>query len=623
MGSVLRLRRGRARWALLVSAVLLGGGLAWGLTGALADSGSPSPGTGKVTLRVGWTNDPDSLNPFIGYESSAYEIWHLNYDMLVGYRASDLAPVPELAAEMPTTSADGLTVTFKLRPDIKWQDGVPFTANDVAFTYNYIIENEMWTMSGYTQLIRNVEATDDLTAVFHLTKPKANIVRLWIPILPEHIWSKVDPQKAQNSYVNKPPIIGTGPFQCVEEVNNRYVRMVANKSYWRGAPEIDEIVFATYQNADSMADDLRAGAIDVAWGIPPAKFEQLKTDANLKTTTAQTRTFNYLCMNSYQSEYSQGNPVLRDEKFRQALNYAVNKQQLVDVAEFGYGAPGTTLLTGVQYGDVDYHYDPPVEEQYIFDLEKARQALDAAGYTDTNGDGIRDYKGKPIKLRLWARSEAQFTQDAGRLITDWFKSIGLAIDFQAMQDGLINDHIAEYTGDNYAPNYDMYIWDWVGYADPSDTLVSWTTAQIGPDNGWNDTCWSNKEYDDLFDQQMTAVDLTSGAYDNAARRDLIWKMQDIFYKSSPYIVLDYPYDREAYNVSKWDGWVPINNGLVVYQNDNIDTYLSVHPKTAAAATGGGGGNTTLVVVGIVAAVVVAGVVVLLLRRRRGPSAEEV
>ena len=623
MGRLLRPRGNRRLWTVLAATILLTAGLVWGLTGALADSGSPSPGTGKVTLRVGWTNDPDSLNPFIGYESSAYEIWHLNYDMLVGYRAKDLAPVPELAAEMPTTSADGLTVTFKLRPNIKWQDGVPFTANDVAFTYNYIIENEMWTMSGYTQLIKNVEATDDLTAVFHLTKPKANIVRLWIPILPEHIWSKVDPQKAQNSYVNKPPIIGTGPFQCVEEVNNRYVRMVANKSYWRGAPKIDEIIFATYQNADSMADDLRAGAIDVAWGIPPAKFEQLKADTNLKTTTAQTRTFNYLCMNSYQSEYSQGNPVLRDEKFRQALNYAVNKQQLVDVAEFGYGTPGTTLLTGVKYGAVDYHYDPPVEEQYIFDLEKARQALDAAGYTDTNGDGIRDYKGKPIKLRLWARSEAQFTQDAGRLITDWFKSIGLAIDFQAMQDGLINDHIAEYTGDNYAPNYDMYIWDWVGYADPSDTLVSWTTGQIGPDNGWNDTCWSNKEYDGLFDQQMTAVDLTSGAYDNVARRDLIWKMQDTFYRSSPYIVLDYPLDREAFNVSKWDGWVPINNGLVVYQNDNIDTYLSVHPKTAATATGGGGGDTTLVVIGVVVAAVAAGLIVWLLRRRRGPSAEEV
>jgi peptide/nickel transport system substrate-binding protein len=620
MGSLLHPSSARRGAPLLVAVVLLTAGLVWGLTGALADSGSPSPGTGKVTLRVGWTNDPDNLNPFIGYESSSYEIWHLNYDMLVGYRAKDLAPVPELAAAMPTTSPDGLTVTFKLRPNIKWQDGVPFTASDVAFTYNYIIKNDMWAMSGYTQLIKNVEAVDDLTAVFHLSKPKANIVRMWIPILPEHIWSKVDPQKAQNSYVNKPPIIGTGPFQCVEEVNNKYVRMVANKDYWRGAPKIDEIVFSTYQNADAMADDLRAGAIDVAWGIPPAKFQQLKTDPDLKTITAQTRTFNYLCMNSYQSQYSQGDPVLRDEKFRQALNYAVNKQQLVDVAEFGYGAPATTLLTGVKYGDIDYHYEPPVGEQYVFGLEKAKAALDAAGYTDTNGDGIRDYRGKPIKLRLWARSESQFSQDAGRLITDWLKSIGLRIDFQAMDDGLINDHIYEYTGNHYAPNYDMYIWDWVGYADPSDTLVSWTSDQI--ENGWNDTCWSNAEYDDLFAQQMSAVDLASGAYDNTARRDLIWKMQDIFYRASPYIVLDYPYDREAYDVSKWDGWVQINNGLVVYQNDNIDTYLFVHPKTAAAATGRGG-SPGWIWIFVATAVVAAVVVFVLVRRRRGPGAEEV
>ncbi|HJW74368.1 MAG TPA: peptide ABC transporter substrate-binding protein, partial [Thermoleophilia bacterium] len=513
MGSQSREGRVRRRWAaLLVAAIVLTAGLVWGLTSALAESASPSPGADKVTLRVGWINDPDGLNPFIGYESSAYEIWHLNYDMLIGYRAEDLAPVPELAAEMPTTSADGLTVTFKLRPNVKWQDGQPFTADDVAFTYNYIIENDMWAMSGYTKLIENVEAADDLTAVFHLSKPKANVARLWIPILPEHVWSKVDPTKAQETYVNKPPIVGTGPFQCVEEVNNKYVRMVANKGYWRGAPKIDEIVFSTYQNADAMADDLRAGNIDVAWGIPPAKFEQLKSEPTLKTASYATRTFNYLCMNTYESPHSQGNPVLRDEEFRQALHYAIDKQQLVDVAEFGYGAPATTLLTGVRYGDIDYHYDPSAEEQFTFDLEKAKQALDAAGYTDTDGDGIREYKGKPIKLRLWARQEAQFTQDAGRLITDWLKSIGLEIDFQAMDDGLINDHIYEYEADTYyAPNYDMYIWDWVGYADPSDTLVSWTTDQI--ENGWNDTCWSNKEYDDLFDQQMTAVDLETGAYD--------------------------------------------------------------------------------------------------------------
>ena len=614
------MRTTSVRKAALAIAAALVCGLAWGLTGALAGSSSPAS-TGKIVLRAGWTNDPDSLNPFVGYESSSYEIWHLNYDMLIGYRASDLAPVPELAAAMPTTSADGKTVTFKLRPNIMWQDGQPLTARDVAFTYNRIIQWDLWAMSGYTKGIKNVEATDDLTAVFHLATPKANIIRMWIPILPEHIWKSVPKSTIQDKYPNKPPIIGSGPFQCVEWKNGRYARMVANKSYWRGAPKIDEIIFQTYQNADNMAADLKSGVIDMADGLPAAQFKSLSTDANLKLVSPPTRTFDYLCFNSYTSPNSMGNPVLKDPEFRTALDYAVNRRQLVDVAQFGLGKVGYTILTGVDYGAINYQWEPTGTEVRGFDLEKAKAALDAAGYTDTNGDGVRDYKGKPIKLRLWARSENQFSQDAGRLITAWWRSIGLKIDFQSMDDGVINDHIYNYKGNAYAPDYDTYIWDWVGYADPSDTLVSWTSDQI--EYGWNDCCWSNAEYDSLFKQQMKAVDLAKGAYDNAPRRDLIWKMQQVFYADSPYLVLDYPLEREGYNIAKWDGWVNVGSpdGLVFYQNDNIDTYLSVHPKTASVV-GGGSGSGWIVGV-IVAAVVVVAVVVFLVVRRRGGSAEEI
>jgi uncharacterized protein (TIGR03382 family) len=117
------------------------------------------------------------------------------------------------------------------------------------------------------------------------------------------------------------------------------------------------------------------------------------------------------------------------------------------------------------------------------------------------------------------------------------------------------------------------------------------------------------------------VDLQTGAFDNVPRRDVIWKMQDLFYKNSPYIVLDYPQTLEAYNTSRWQGWVRPNNEGVLMINDNIDSYLFVHPATAAAPTSGG--NTTGIVVGVVAAIAVVGLVVWLVLRRRRPKAEEV
>ena len=601
----------------LVTALALVGGLAWGFTTALGQSASPAP-AGKTVLHVGWTIEPDNLNPFIGYATSSYEIWHLNYDLLYGYSATNFAPVPELAADMPQVSPDGLTATVKLRPHVTWQDGVPFTARDVAFTYNFIIKNDIGSMSGYTRLIKYpVVASDDLTVVFHFSKPKANFLRMWIPIVPEHIWSHVSPKAAQNSYVNKPPIIGTGPFQTVEVVKGNFVKMEANKHYWRGAPKIDEIVFSVYQNADNMAADLKAGKLDVAWDVPPAQMKILAADPDLKAIAYPTRTFDYVGINSYDNANSLGNPVLRDEKFRQALAWAINKQQIVQMADFGFGTPGDTVIVGCKYGAIDYHYEPPAEQKVGFDPAKARALLDAAGYK-LNAQGQRlDKHGKPIVLRLWARTQSDFSQEAGRLITGWFRSLGLKIDFSVMDEGAINDRLYNLKGGQYAPDYDMYIWDWFGYADPGDTLVSWTTPQIY--NGWNDCCWSNKQYDALFAQQETAVDLKTGQFDNVTRRNLIWQMQDIFYRSSPYIVLEYPYDREAYNVAKWDGWVRPNNEGVIMINDNIDTYLMVHPKAASAASG----TSSNWVIGVIVAVaVVAAVVVfLVVRRRRGPAEE--
>ena len=146
-----------------------------------------------VTLRVGWVNEPDNLNPFIGYSTSSYLVYHLNYDQLTGYAAADVTPDPDLA-ESWTTSADGLEWTFKLRQGVTWQDGEPFTSADVVFTYDYIIDNELAAFTSYTSGITEVEAVDDFTVKFTTAKPKANMLGMVVPIVPEHIWSKVEPE---------------------------------------------------------------------------------------------------------------------------------------------------------------------------------------------------------------------------------------------------------------------------------------------------------------------------------------------------------------------------------------------------------------------------------------------
>jgi peptide/nickel transport system substrate-binding protein len=574
-----------------------------------ATSPSPSPTAEKIVLRVGTLQDVDNLNPFSIVTVSGFEYLHLQYDLLTGY-APNGDVRPELADSW-TTSPDGLTWTFKIHPGVTWQDGVPLTAKDVAFTYNYIIKNEISQYYALATNIKDAVALDDTTVVFHLTKPKANMLRLWIPIVPEHVWSKVPGKKADTFQV-KPPVVGSGPFQVTEVKKGSYLILAANKKYWKGAPKVDEVILQIYQNQDTMTMDLKSGSIDCAVDVPVAQFNALKGQPGITAIAGDKLYFVELAMNTYQSNNSQGNPVLRDMQFRRAISWAVDKQKIVDTCMGGYAEVGQSIIAPMTQG----HWDPSPAETLGYDPAKAQQLLDAAGYKDTNGDGIREDKlGKPIVLRLWTRQEYPEGQRAGQLIAGSFKSIGLKIVLAVQNDGVISDGIYTYKGNTYAPDYDMFIWGWGATIDPSYQLSDFITSQI---EWWNDCCWSNKEYDSLFDRQDAEMDW-------ATREQEVQRMQQIFYNEAPYAVLYYPKSLQAYNTAKWTGWVPYpsKTGMVVLQNDNIDTYLQVHPVTATSTTTNSGpSSTTTIVIAVVAALVVIGIVLLLVRRSRGRSVEE-
>jgi peptide/nickel transport system substrate-binding protein len=606
----------RGRLAAIVVVAVLAAGLVWGLAGALASSDSPSPAAGKTILRLGWTNDPDNLNPFIGYESSSYEIWAINYELLVGFRAKDFANAPGVGLATDwQTSDDGKVWTFTITDKSRWQDGEPLTAKDVAFTYNYVIDNDLGMFIDYMKFIDHVDAPDATHVVFTCTRPKANMLGLWIPILPEHIWSKVSPKEVENKFKNPPPIVGSGPFQTVEWKKGEYVRLVANKDYWRGAPKVDEVIFQTYQNQDTMAQDLKTGAIQTGWNVPSAQLSTLDNEPDLEAIRAVTIGFDQLgfnCADKKKFPKSTGHPVLQDPAFRSALQWAVDKDKIVAIGYSGNAAPADTIVTRDFYtAEADFHWTPPAEQAYTFDLDKARQALDAAGYPDGDGDGIREYKGKPIKLRLYARTESPESQNCGKLITGWFEDIGLDIDYQVIDDGALGDKQYAYSGDQFAPDFDMFIWGWGGDVDPNFILSVLTTSSI---ENWSDSNFSNAEYDKLFLEQQTTIDVQK-------RIDIVHRMQEIVYDESPYIPLVYPLDLLAANKGKWTGWVRANEDRGAWwYNTQPDTYLAVHPGTTAVSQESGGSSTGLIV-GIVLAVVVVLLVIVLLVRRRGRRTE--
>jgi len=606
------MRRSSHRILILVVLVALVAGLVWGITSALADDASPPADGGgkeKVILQFGWYQKLDNLNPFIGYQNVSYAVYFENYDTLVNYDAETLQPAPGIA-ESWETSTDGKTWTFHIRKDIKWHDGEPLTANDVAFTFNYVVDYQMGAFTTYTNAIKHATAIDDYTVEIECTKPKAGMLQAWVPILPEHIWGKIKPDDAEGKFQNPPPCIGSGAFQVVEWKKSEYVRMVANKEYWGGAPQIDELIFRFYTNQDTMVADLKQGAIQYA-EVPQAQFTTLQNDPAFTVGKAHEDTFENLGINCYTGA-SEGHPALKDPAFRKALNWAIDRETIASVAYGGGALPASGFLpSGYWKAPLDFHWDPPADQKYTYDIERAKQELDAAGYKDGDGDGVREYKGEPIKLRLWAVSEKNEYTKAAKLITGSLRKAGLQVELQTLDDGAVSEGIYNMESGEFVPDYDLFVWGWGGDYDPGFLLSIFLTDQI---NSWSDCAWSNSEYDELFKQQ-------DGELDPQKRKELIWRMQEIVYDQTPYVVLVYPLTLEAYDTAKWEGWVQMPSGTGTVQN--YWTYLNVHPKTTQSADEGGGGSGWVVplVIAIVAIVVIA-LVVWLVMRGRGKAVEE-
>ena len=593
--------------------------------GAAPASGSASPAAG-ATLRVGWTADPDNLSPFIGVETAASEVLYLTYDRLFGF-GTDGKPIPQLATELPTKenggiSADGLTWTVHIRPGVKWQDGRPLTAEDVAFSYNLIIDNKLTSYLQAVKDIKHAEAVDDTTVKFTMSAPKADMLYVVVYVLPEHIWGKIKASTLERSYANKTPIIGSGPFQVTYYKRGDYTELTRNPDYWGnsvpgwGAPKVEHLIFQAYTNPDTMTQDLRTGALDAAQGVPSAQFAGLQKAPGIHAIAYNFFNWDYVDYNCYDSPASGGNPVLRDPRFRVALDYAIDRERIVQLVYNGRAEPGYTMINSDTWRDPDFHWQPPEGTMRPYDPAKAKQLLDAAGYKDTDGDGIREGRdGKPIVLRLWALSESTPTQDEGKLLTGWFGDLGLKIKFEVVDNGVASDAMYAWKGNHPAPDYDMILWFWDGYYDPGSTLQCFTTSQIG---WWNEVYWSNPQFDALCEQQGQELDPQKRAQE-------IWRMQQVMYAENPQDVLTYFDYLQAVNVDRWTGWTPyFNADGPVFYNGIARSYLSVGPKAAAEGAASNGGGTGVLVAIVVAAAVVVGVLAWwLLRRRRGEQAEEV
>jgi len=520
---------------------------------------APVSAGGDAVLRVGWSGKPDTLNPAYAFLGESYTIFHLIYNTLTT-QAIDGSYVGSLAKEW-SVSEDGLTWTYHLKEGVKWHNGEPLTADQVAWAINAIMKDpEGWaTLSSYTAGFTEVTAPDATTVVIVTEYPIGNMdyraSYLYAFYRPD--FEGFTTAEDLQNFANDNPM-GTGPFKFrTFDKDTGVVILDANRDYVDGAPKIDGIIFQTYDNADAMVQALKVGEVDVLTSVPASAYETVKGFENVETTAAPNYYFYELIINSVDPNNDPaptGNPALADPAVRLAMAHSINKQDFVDIVFQGLAQPATTIIGPAMGGG--FWHNPNIKD-IPFDTAEANHVLDEAGYV-LGSDGVRTKGELRLEFRLqFPTTESVYARMADMMV-GWFQQAGMKLNAEAIDEDSL---VAGTTG---VGDYDLIIWSWWPDPDPDFILSVLITDQF-VEGGWSDSGYHNPEYDQLYLDQQQLVDKTE-------RQKTIWKMQELVFNDRPYITLVHWDMLQAYRSDRFTGFIVSLRGI-----EGAESLLNVEP----------------------------------------------
>lgn len=403
---------------------------------------------------------------------------------------------PDLA-ESYTISPDNKTVTFKLRKDVKWHDGQPFTARDVAFTFKTILHPKYPGVragdymdivgaeeykAGKAQDVAGIKVLNDYEISFTTKEPYAPILeRLAFPIIPEHVFKDADVAKLADHPATKQPI-GTGPFKFVQYKPDQYVELVRNEQYFRGKPHIEKIIYKIV-NQEVALGQLQSGELDYA-PVRPADMQVLQNLPNVKVYEQPSFGYQYMGVNHR-------NPILQDKRVRQALMYAINRQAIVDKLLGGHG----TIMNS-HMPPVSWAYDASQLNPYPYNPEKAKQLLAEAGWKEKNAEGYLVKDGKVLEFTLKYPSGNKVREQSATLIQDNLKQVGIKVNLEMMEFATLAKQVFD------ERKADLWLMGWVLSVDPDPAGIFLVT----PDNKWAQvTGWDHPKNKELIEKGVRVL----------------------------------------------------------------------------------------------------------------------
>jgi len=473
-------------------------------TGGGQDAGQPKKGG---VLTIGLYQEPDNLNPYLAVQTASRLVRELTIEGLVDAGPGD-EYVPALAAEVPSQenggiSADGKTVTYKLRDDVTWSDGHEFSSADVKFTWDTIMSpgNAVNSRSGYDQ-IASIETPDKTTVVVtykQLYAPALSLFSIAAGILPQHV---LEGQSLADAAYNRQPE-GTGPFVVTEWKSGDSLVLDRNENYRvSGRPYLDRIVFQLIPSREVGIARLRAGEVDVLWDLIETQIPEFEQLSNVTIQSTPTTNVEYLGLNT-------GNPILADVRVRQAIASAIDRTPIVEDLLYGKTEVATSPI-GMGWAA------PEGLELPAYDPAKSQQLLEEAGWTDSNGDGIREKDGRELALRITTPTGSQTRDLTQQLLQEQFKAVGIKLTIANAPAANIFGNWNE-NGLLKRGKFDIVEDTWGADFDPADFLATLFRSDQIPTAQNNGEGWNFfRLRDPQLDQAITAGESTIDQAERAA-----------------------------------------------------------------------------------------------------------
>ena len=464
-----------------------------------------------------WVRNFEPLNP------ASIPRWPTSggiYEPLYVYNPVQTEWVPWLATDYKWEN-NNKKLLFTIRPDVKWSDGKPFTAQDVAYTFNLKKNYPALDTRNSWEYLESVEAISD-------TKVEVNFKRVYVPgfgaiaeqiIIPKHVWSELeDPLKFSN-----PNPVATGPFTEVLRFNSQVWELGKNPNYWQqGKPHIEKLIFPTFSNNEQITLALLSGKLDWAGAFIPA-IDRIFVDKNPQH-------YHYWFRDTGYSTFlhtNNKNPVLSDVNVRKAISYAIDREQVVRVGMYDYTTPAhVTSLSG----PMSKWHSPEInnkENWTAYDIEKANELLDSAGYKWKNGEKRVKADGSPLAFDIIVVSGWSDWIRSAQVISQNLKKVGIKATVRTYDFGAWMVRMQQ--GD-----FDMSI----GWADKGITpynFFKWMmfTEYVKPIGETADVNWHRFGLEEA-DLLIRELEQTS---DDNEIKNIIFQLQHLFVENAPSIPL--------------------------------------------------------------------------------------